>query len=248
MHKVNYVRRTKSEWWLLLALFFILYAWFFIRHGVTCLNITHLDLPSFYAASVQVFRNGGSPYDLEQLVQINGADVQTLPWLYPPTSLFVFFPLAYLTYAKAQSVVLVMNHALFIALAWFLPLGVCRLQPERRFWAVALCLAYTLVFGPIFVTLYSGQINLVLLASLVIFWTAAKSSRPVVASLFLALAIVLKTYPLVLLPLLLLIDGRRIVMLTLGWLVCMAVFSLLVLPSGLWTEWLSTILPSGVEA
>lgn len=68
--------------------------------------------------------------------------------------------------------------------------------------------------------------------------------HPVGAAL-LVLAVLLKTYPLVLLPLLFIIGYRRAVALTLAGLGAVALASLVILPSGLWAEWLNVIVPSG---
>lgn len=232
------------------VLFVGLLLFFLLRHGVTYFAMTHVDLPSFYAASVEVFGHGRSPYSPEQLARVLGPEVDVFPWLYPPTSLFVFWPLSWLRYAQAQTLVLFLNHVLLIALAWFLPLGVLRLplpatRGEGRPGAIALCLTYVFLFEPVFVTLYNGQTNLLLLAALSGAWVSLRRGHDALGAALLTLAVLLKTYPLLLLPLLFMLGYRRAVSITLAGLSTLVLASLLLLPSGLWTEWLTTIVPSG---
>ncbi len=229
--------------WLLPAYFVALCVGFFVVRGTSYFRMTHVDLPSFWGAAQLVFNRGESPFSLDALRAIT-ADDTTFPWLYPPPSLFVFAPLAAVPYATAQTLVLALNHVLLVVLAWLIPLGLLKLDPRRDVLAIAACLTFVAFFGPVFVTLYNGQTNLLVTLAVVVFWLAARDHRDVIAALALTLAVLLKTYPLILLPLLFIIGRRKLVLLTLGALALVALASL-GLPAGLWTDWWTKVVPAG---
>jgi hypothetical protein len=94
-------------------------------------------------------------------------------------------------------------------------------------------------------TLEHGQVNILLAVSLFLFWILAEKGKPFPASFFLALAVLLKTYPLILIPLLLLTRRWRESLYTLGWLTLATVVSLVILPAQVWTDWFDKVLPVG---
>ena len=229
----------------LLMVFLVLYGQFLLKYGWNYRNITDIDLPSFYTASVSVFKLGESPYDTKHMQGLMGQDEEVFPYLYPPPSLLFFYPLSALTYPQAHQVVLLINHLLFLALVWAIPLYLVRPRPGYRAMMITLCLIISLTFFPVFSTLAHGQVNFLLLAFLVLFWVLDRRENTVLAALFLALAILLKTYPLLLLPMLLLIGRWRECVYTLAWLGLWLSISLLVLPEALWHTWLTVVLPTG---
>jgi hypothetical protein len=233
------------NWLPLLMIFFVLYAPFLYDHGWQYRDIPNTDLPSFYTASVSVFNLGESPYDPERLGLLIDHDVYVYPYLYPPPSLLFFFPLATLSYADARHIVLIVNHLLFLTLIWVIPLYLLRLRPKDGFAQFALCIVYSLAFYPVVVTLTHGQVNILLLVFFVLFWLFARREKAVLAALFLALAILLKTYPIILIPLLLLTRRWRESIYTVAWLVLAVIISVLVLPSAVWHDWLINVFPSG---
>jgi alpha-1,2-mannosyltransferase len=167
------------------------------------------------------------------------------PYLYPPPSLLFFFPLSALTYADARHIVLIVNQLLFLFLVWAIPLSLFRARPKHDFAVIVLCIVYSLTFYPVVVTLEHGQVNLLLLVFIVLFWLFARKEKPVLAAFFLALAILLKTYPIIIVPLLLLTRRWRESLYTIAWLGLAVVVSLMVLPNAVWHDWLVNVLPSG---
>ncbi|MCD4652944.1 DUF2029 domain-containing protein [bacterium] len=230
----------------LLVIFFILYIPFLVDYGWGFRNIPNIDLPSFYAASVSVFQHGESPYDLQKLHLLMGTEVFVRnPYLYPPPNLLLIYPLASLSYRIAHNLFLVINHLVFLILIWLIPMYLIRPQADRKFTVFVLCLVYSLKFHPVIPTLNHGQVNIVLLAFIFLFWFFARKENSVLAAVFLALAILLKTYPLILIPLLFLIRRWRESVYTLAWLALATVFSYVILPHTIWHDWIVNVLPTG---
>jgi hypothetical protein len=175
-----------------------------------------------------------------------GQDVHVFPYLYPPPSLLLFSPFSALDYVTARHTVLVVNHLIILALLGVIPLwllrGSSRTASPTAFALTSVCL---FTFHPIAVTLAHGQVNLLLLAALLAFWVLAKAGRPVSASLFLAVAVFLKTYPLLILPMLFTAGRRRECICAAGWIGLGIGISMLVMPSAIWHDWLVNVLPAG---
>ena len=233
------------NWLALLMIFFVLYVPFLYDHGWKYRDTPNTDLPTFYTASVSVFNFGESPYEPERLGSLMDHDVYVYPYLYPPPSLLFFFPLAALTYADARHIVLIVNHLLFLILVWAIPLYLLRIRPKDGFAQFTLCIVYSLTFYPVVVTLTNGQVNILLLVFFVLFWLFARREKAVLAALFLALAILLKTYPIILIPLLLLTRRWRESAYAVAWLGLAVTVSVFVLPNTVWYDWLINVFPSG---
>jgi alpha-1,2-mannosyltransferase len=236
------------KWSPVLMIFFTLYGPFLLQYGWRYRNIVHADLPSFYAASVSVFEHGESPYNPMRLglsMEHDALVFHVFPYLYPPPSLLLFFPLSALTYADARHVVLLVNHLLFLVLVWAIPLLLLRTPPRHDLAESTLCIVYSLTFYPVVVTLNHGQVNILLLTFFVLFWLLARRGNAVLAALFLALAVLLKTYPLIIIPMLLLIRRWREGVYTVAWLGLATIVSFMVLPNVIWHDWLTNVLPSG---
>lgn len=230
-------------------LLFCLFAVFFLRFILQFDDIEKLgsmDLPSFYSASVLVFRDGVSPYSYSTLAAVLSSDVsKTYPYLYPPPSLFVFYPLSLVTFAQAKILVFTVNVSLVAMLAFLMPLKLCRLEPRRHLGLICLCMGVFVLFGPVAQTVDHGQINLWVLSFLVLFWIRSRSGHSLSAAFFLTLAVVLKTYPAMLLPMLWFSGRRRDALLCVSFLLVLGLLSWLALPQGLWEDWLFRIAPSG---
>jgi hypothetical protein len=236
---------TGPRWLPLLVIFLIMWVPFLAEYGWRFRNIPNTDLPSLYTAAVSVFEQGESPYDPSRLREQMDSGIRVYPYLYPPPSLLFFSPLAALSYDQARLAVLIVNHALLLLLIWVIPWFLLRLRPERRFPDFAICLVYPLAFYPAVVTLNHGQVNFLLLTFLLLFWLLARRRRALWAGLFLALAIVLKTYPLILVPALLLIGRWKVSLYSLGWTALAGLAALLVLPGAAWHDWVARVIPVG---
>lgn len=234
-----------SAWLPLVMIFLALYGSFVLSYGWKYRQIANVDLPSFHAASVSAFEHGESPYDSGRLAGLMERDVRVFPYLYPPPSLLLLAPLSRLTYADARQAVLLVNHLLVLAMLLAIPLYVSRVRPQQVFAGSALCIVYALTFYPIIITLNHGQINLLLLAFLLLSWFFAGRERAVLAGFFLALAVLLKSYPIILIPLLLLIRRWREGVCAVSWLALATLVSAFVLPHAVWNDWFRNVLPSG---
>lgn len=233
------------QWLTPLMIFFFCYGPFILQYGWEYRNYPNSDFPSFYAASVNVFRNGVSPYNLENM-RLLMPNIRVFPFLYPPPSLLIFFPLSLLTYANARQVVFLVNHLLFLALIWIIPLRLLNARPKGHGLGVfALCIVYSITFYPVIVTLDHGQVNILLLAFIVLFWLFNRNGNEILAGLFLALAILLKTYPLIIIPMLFLIGRWRESIYGSAWLGLATIVSLAILPNTIWHDWLTNVLPTG---
>jgi alpha-1,2-mannosyltransferase len=233
-----------SAWIPLLFIFFILYGRFIVLYGFQYMNIANVDLPSFYAASVIVFNNHASPYIPVNLQFVPYQYV--FPWLYPPPSLLLFFPLSALTYRNACLALLVLNQILIVLLVWVIPLYLLRLSPQQHFPSFALCIALTLTFHPCVVTLNHGQVNIILLVLLLFFWLLARRKLAILAGFCLAIAILLKTYPMIIVPLLYLIRRKHEALWTVAWVILATIIALSVLPNMVWHDWLAGVFPTGL--
>ena len=227
-------------------LFFLLYAPFVIKHGCNAPRTPQIDLPSFYAASIEVFRHRQTPYQPKALQTRMGQGMRVFPYLYPPQSILLFSPLSFLTYRQAQRFSLIINHLFFLSLFFLLPFLLFKKESPFSFpFFFLISIVYLTSFSPIVGTLRHGQINLFLLFCLLIAWFLIEEKKILWAGFFLMLAIYLKTYPILLLPMLWLIGRRREVASTVGWLLGSTLLAWFVLPSILWRDWFVKILPSG---
>ncbi len=235
-----------QEWACALMIFALLYAPFLLEYGWLYRNIANVDLPSFYSASIQVFEHGQSPYNREVLQLLMGESIYVHPYLYPPPSLIFFYPLSLIEYPTARYIVLLGNHIIFIALLFIIPFFILRASFKTKFPIVfILTTVYLFTFFPVIVTLNHGQTNLLLLVFILTFWLFTRAKYTVAASLFLALAIFLKTYPFIILPLLIIIGLKRECAYTVAWLVIGIIISLLILPTAIWHDWLVNVMPTG---
>lgn len=204
-----------------------------------------VDLPSFYAASIAVFRDHLSPYDVGRLTRINGLEFRTFPFLYPPPSVLLFLPLASVSLDEAKHFVTLFNHLILVPILLLIPFRAMRLSPTRDYWRCVACLLYPLFSYPLIISIRYGQVNVALLGALVGLWIAAKQAKNIRAGLCLCAAIICKTIPLLFLPMLLVTGRWRIIMSGLLCVSLACLLSLWLLPPGVWGEWLFRIAPSG---
>ena len=213
---------------------------FALRHDRT------VDLPSFHDAARRAFVERRSPYDPMAGAEAEKRLAQRVhPFLYPPPSLLVFAPLALVSYGTARVVVLVLNHALFLLLVHLLLRRLTGLERAGE-GALAFFLAYVLLFQPVRATVAAGQVNLLVVTLIVLAWDSLRRGRgPAAAALPLSIAILAKTYPVLLLLPLAAHRRWRLVGLTLSFLAAALVFAAIVLPTAVWSDWMRDVLPSG---
>jgi len=151
---------------------------------------------------------------------------------------------ALLGFPAARSLMLASNQAIVTAVLCLIPWRLLRGSPSRPL-SLMVCLLFVFFIrlNAVWQTLKFGQINLILLFFILMFWILARERRPAVAGLFLALAILLKTYPIIIVPALFLLGRRREVAWTSGWLGLAAAISLF-LPGEIWRDWVANVLPA----
>lgn len=204
-----------------------------------------IDLPSFYFAADAVVNWRLSPYEPGILMAweyFNGLNVY--PFLYPPPSLPIFAPLAWLGFVQALAAVLVANLILVaVSVDHLYRRYVVTLPRGAWFWigVAVLVLHYGFVR-----TVMNGQINLLVLFLVLLAWNTAANRRwAAVTGLALAAAILLKTYPAVLLGVFLMRRDWRVIGACSGGLLASALLSWAIAPAGVWMDWLQDVAPTG---
>jgi alpha-1,2-mannosyltransferase len=235
----------------LLWLVIFAYVPFLIAHGVDCWSEPAVDFPPLYSATRAVFDHHHSPYGenafQEQALAL-GRWVP--PFIYPPPSLLVMYPLHFFSYDVAKALMLVDNHLCLLGAMAFVFRRLFREEFARAptQLTAALCAVYVLLFDPAVVTLHLGQVNLMLLVCLALMWNALKRNGSDIAiAVPLTLAIIIKTYPALLVGLLLFRRRYKAAAYTIGFFVLACAASYILLPHGIWTDWLKNVLPAGAE-
>jgi alpha-1,2-mannosyltransferase len=236
----------------LLWLLVFAYVPFVFLHGYEAWSQPAVDFPPPYFATKAVFDENRSPYGDDAFAEHAVALGRWVPpFIYPPPSLLVLYPLHFFTYDHAKAFMLVVNHVCMLFAIWFFFRRLFRVEFERApsQLAGALVLIYILLFDPTVVTMHLGQVNLLLLICVCFTWHALKRNGSALAiAIPLSLAIVIKTYPLVLLPLLVFRGRYKAVVWTLGLFAVYCAASYVLLPQTMWADWLQKVVPAGSEA
>ncbi len=243
--------RRKRHRTALLWLFAFLYLPFVWAHGIEAWSQSAYDFPPLYCATKAVFDQQQSPYGVNAFEQQSKALGRWIPpFLYPPPSLLVFYPLHLFSYDGAKAFLLAVNHGCLLFAIVFIMRRLFREEFARaptELWA-ALALVYLILFDPTVVTLHLGQVNLLLLVCICCFWDALKRNRSALAvAIPLSLAIVIKTYPVLLLPLLVFRRRYKAAALTLVLfaIYCGAAYALF--PTSAWHDWITKVLPESSQ-
>ncbi len=242
---------------LLFVLFLLLYAPFVWRTGFRLAGEHHTDFPTFYFAARAGFKVGISPYQQAFAGGFRPAggteSHYVFPYLYPPPSLIVFYPYTWFGYETAKRIQLVASHLALLAILYLVCFGILGLRPfadraERAppndALVLGAILVVTFLFRPLVETLRAGQTNVLAVLALVVSCYAVSRRRDALAGTSLALAGLLKTYPL--LVALVFVFQRR--WKALGWtIVGLAVSAGLAswaLPRSAWSDWWTQVLPN----
>jgi alpha-1,2-mannosyltransferase len=96
------------------------------------------------------------------------------------------------------------------------------------------------------VTMSHGQVNILVIIQICLFWIWLREGKhPALTALPLAMAIILKTYPIIFLPLLLIRRQYLVAAWALGYALTLTLVSLVALPHGTWGDWMNSVLPTG---
>jgi hypothetical protein len=235
--------------WAVACLFVLLYAPWLWQHGYLQAQRGVGDFPSIYWGARLAFVGRTSPYVDGAFAQAEAAlDQHVFPFLYPPSSLLAFYPFSLVSYDAAKLILLITSHACFLAFLYlfFFRIKAVEFDAQTRWLTAALFVAYVLNFYPVVDNFVWGQINLVVLALVCLSWLALKRDGHALAvAVPLSLAVLLKTYPILLLPLLVLRKRFGAAALLVALVVAYGVVSWLVLPRGLWADWAVNVAPTG---
>ncbi|MHB1951273.1 MAG: glycosyltransferase family 87 protein [Acidiferrobacteraceae bacterium] len=233
----------------LIALCLLFYLPFLISSGYSLVHTKSVDFPSFYFAAVRVFHDHLSPYGVNVFsAAAHRLHQKVYPYLYPPPSLLAFYPFAGLSYLHAKILMIALNQVTLFVFAYllFTRLVPPDLRSPKGVAMFALFAVYVITFQPIADTFFNGQINLIVTTLILGSWIAMRENAadgwiafPLVG------AIVLKTYPALLVPLLWLLGRRRAAVWTVGLFALVALVSYAVLPARVWSDWLFHVLPTG---
>ncbi|CAN5539377.1 N/A [soil metagenome] len=234
---------------LLVALVIFLYAPFAYHHGWKLLPGSSVDYPSYHYAAVMAFQEGKSPYGPHAFDAASEQMQQRVhPFLYPPPSLLAFWPLAHLSFAAGKAALLVASHLCYLWAIWVILRRLTPWPAEQHLRDVVLVVLvlYCFLFDPAIVTLALGQVNLVVLPFLFLALAAMRVNATAwKIALPLSAAILLKTYPAVLLLPLLYRRQFKAIALTCVFFGIYAVIAALVLPVEVWGSWFRDVLPAG---
>ena len=233
----------------LLWLFIFAYVPFAYVQGFEALPRPAIDFPPLYSATKVAFEQQQSPYgDNAFAAQAAALGRPVPPFIYPPPSLLVLWPLHLFDYDGAKVLLLVVNHACIIFAIWFFFRRLFAEEFARapNQLAAALVVIYLLLFDPTVVTLNLGQVNLLLLVCICLTWHALKRNGSALAiAIPLSLAIVIKTYPVVLLPLLVFRRRYKAAAWTVGLFALYCAASYALLPASVWPDWIQKVVPNG---
>ncbi|MDB5291780.1 MAG: glycosyltransferase [Phycisphaerales bacterium] len=238
--------------WLLL----LVYLPFVYSYGVRLRSLPYTDFPSFYGGARLTFVEKHSPYDMAALralaertepAKFVEQKRKVYPYLYPPPSLLLFYPVGHLSVQDAKLAILVINHLCVLAVVYMLlvPIGGFRLGQVVGDLLPAFLVVYLLSFTGIILTIIEAQVNLVVLALMCLTWWGLKRDWPAWAlALPIAVACLFKMYPILVLALLVIRRRTGAAALACGLLAAVGGIALLVLPHELWHDWVTNVLPS----
>jgi alpha-1,2-mannosyltransferase len=234
---------------LLVALVIFLYAPFAYHHGWKLLPGSSVDFPSYHYGAVMAFKMAETPYGPRAFDWASEQMHQHLPpFVYPPPSLLAFWPLALMPFGVGKTLFIVASHVCYLWAIWVILARLTPLPVETRLRDLTLVvgLVYFVLFDPAIVTLGVGQVNLIVLPFLFLALAGMRTNAAAwQIALPLSLAILLKTYPAVLLLPLLFRKQFMAIALTCVFFGVYTVIAAAVLPLEVWSTWFRLVLPEG---
>ncbi|HEX8150093.1 MAG TPA: glycosyltransferase family 87 protein [Pyrinomonadaceae bacterium] len=231
------------------CLFVLLYVPYLFQQGYRRAAEHPGDFPTLYWGAKMVFEEGRSPYVDGAFDEVAERERRRIfPYLYPPPSLLAFYPFSAVTYDAAKVYLLAASHVCLLVILYLLFLRIRPFDPppDRRGLAAALMTVYVLNYYPVADNFAWGQINLLVLALVCFAWLALKrGGHALSVAVPLSLAVLLKTYPLLLLPLLVIRRRYAAAAWTSALVALYGLVSWWVLPGGLWGDWLANVAPTG---
>ena len=233
----------------LACLFLLLYVPYLYQQGYQRIFQSPGDFPTLYWGAKLAFEEGRSPYVEGVFDEVaRSQNRRVFPYLYPPPSLLLFYPFTAVTYDSAKVWLLATSHVCLLLILYLIFLRIAPFDPPPhwRGLAAALMTVYVLSYYPVADNFAWGQINLIVLALVCVSWLALKrGSHALGVAVPLSLAILLKTYPVLLLPLLVMRKRYAAAGTVVGLLALYTFVAWLVLPQNLWGDWTRNVLPTG---
>lgn len=236
----------------------LFYLPFLYLYGYEYVSVDNVDFTGFYAAPKLAFERDTSPYTKKAFadpVSLIGEEPpptltgRLIPsYLYPPPSLLLFYPLTFFSFRGAKLLFLIISHLLVLPVVYLIAFRILGAEANKlvRQVVTTLCVLYALISYPVIANFEYGQVNIIVLMFLALSWSAWKSGKPpLFTALPLAFAVVLKTYPIVLVALLLIRRKYRELAWLFGLLAGFAVLAFLLLPASVWPDWFRNVLPTG---
>lgn len=235
----NLSRRRKK---IALVLFLFFEGYLLFHYGYRQQRLLHADLPSFYFSAQMAFVEGRSPYDFATMAQQGTIIKQPIfPYLYPPSSLVPLFPFSLVSYDTAKWLMVIGNHLLLVLLAYLLAFRIGRFSDSTLGFFVC---ALLLISFPSTQTLVHSQVNFMVIVLICLAWLGLRSRDGWWPGISIALAVLLKQSPVILLALLVLERRWKALSASLLVLFGSATVSRFLAPPGTWKEWFEVIRPS----
>ena len=233
----------------LACLFVLLYVPYLYQQGYQRAFQSPGDFPTLYWGAKMVFEERRSPYVEGAFAEVEHRENRRVfPYLYPPPSLLLFYPFSAVTYDAAKVRLLVASHVCLLVFLYLLFFRIAPFEapPGGRPLADALMTVFVLNYYPVADNFAWGQINLIVLALVCFAWLALKrGGHALSVAVPLSLAILLKTYPVLLLPLLVIRKRYAATGAVIGLLALYVLAAWAVLPQSLWGDWVRNVLPTG---
>ena len=222
------------------SLFFPIY---WIVYGLGILDTNFIDAKSFWLAARLALVEGMSPYSWETFSaaseQLPGGYAH--PFVYPPPSLVILWPLAGLSYEQATTALVAASHAgiVLLALGCGRVLSEERLTQNRATLAVVAGLAvFIAVAHASRVTLGHGQVNIFVVCGLIWFWAACLGrASAVIGAGGLIAAALLKPYFGIFAVFPILSGGRRMLPPVIAFSFAVLLLTVLAVPLEAWGDW-----------
>ncbi|WP_266220551.1 glycosyltransferase family 87 protein [Paraliomyxa miuraensis] len=198
-------------------------------------DVNDYDHAAYWNAAQEVFKEGKDPYTDANEVR------STDEFVYSPPALLFFYPSSLLSESGSGLLMWVVNAVLALVLLAGLPRDLSSIATSPRFWPYATL--YIALFGGIFCTIAFGQVNIVLAFFMWLFWRTLRQpgSSVLGGSSFIVGCALFKPHYAVL-GLATLGRPRPRFWLGIGLtLTCSLLATVLLLPDGLLTSWLSNI-------
>jgi hypothetical protein len=204
-----------------------------------------IDFPSFYMAADGVFNHSLSPYvEATRSLYRETLGFWVFPFLYPPYALPALYPLSWLDYTSGAVALLSINAVAAGVLFYLIhQMFLAGLRSSVAYWSALFVL---FVCSSVRETVFVGQVNLFAALALLMAWQLLRvGARPIAAGMLIGIAIVTKTYFVLLLLLFLPRFEWRPFLGAVIIVIAFALCTIVLLPASLWVDWLTEVAPSG---